>query len=1161
MKKLGYVLLICLSILISLVFSTDSYAEGARYNPESVDIYCLSENYNDVLGEEFSERNYASSYQIVLGDDMTGAPEYEVISGDVCVSSTGLVTPYYSTIIYASTGASYKEYYSGTATVKVTCGDYSETITINVREFSDVYANERIDSIIGSVITDGMNEYEKLDALTKWIADNTTYSGRYQSCKNMLIYECGDCWASTNTLVALCKKAGIQAKERSGYMDGSDSHENVIAKCDGEYYVAEAGYYSETKPRMYTIKAEPGGFAYTCNENKEYFIYQYDGFETEVVIPEQIEKHTITRLGSNGPLFNNKITSVTIPKTIDTICDGAFSASSSLTSITVDSDNEYYEAANGLLYTKGKGKLLFVPKAISNISIDPATTEIGNYVFSEMTFDSLTIPGTVKKIGDHALYKAKIDNLVIEEGVETLDSYAFSYSEIDNIHLPSTVSSLGTAVFTCSTASRINIPDAVTEIPLHAFSSCKNLKELTIKKSVTKIGNVAFQVCTKLDNIYYEGTEEEWASLIGTQKLPSNTVVRCNPVRVTGISLDETDITLEYQNEKKTLNASVLPENASNQDIKYYTSDVNVVSVFGNSISASGEGSCTVKAVTVDGEYEAIYNVTVKYKKFKLSVVDGKITSPSDISGLEAGVDILPGTRVVVTYSPEKCSAGYSFAGWESSPDLTLYSGTMTSDRIVFYMPDNDVTLTGIYNPILLNSLSMVCSKDEMCAGNTQQISTWHSPATVYNDILSWSTSDNDIATVDDNGLLTAKSPGLVTVTASTTDGSDISRSVTVNIINHGFRYETISDPTCTEKGKKKCTCRFCKNVYEEDIPELGHDYTEWVDVYGDATLFTRTCNRCDLVETETHRYDDGVVTKEPTCIEEGEMTFTCIDCEFTKTETIPVSEHSLTYYAVVEPKLDSRGVREYYSCNVCGKMYANDDCQEELTVDDLPISLFAKDGINKYEDDWYYIADGVWAPGYTGSANGTVNGTKGWYYIREGKVDFGFKGFAIVGSSWMYFTNGMVDKSLNADHYETYCGVINGDKAWYVVKAGKAYLDFTGFALVGESWMYYKNGKIDKSVTGAMNVTINGVKKWYYVNNGKANLTYTGFGKVGSSWMYFKNGSIDKSVTGIKSGTIDGVKAKYYVKSGKFQNTYSGTYKSGGKTYTIKNGKVTAVK
>ena len=59
---------------------------------------------------------------------------------------------------------------------------------------------------------------------------------------------------------------------------------------------------------------------------------------------------------------------------------------------------------------------------------------------------------------------------------------------------------------------------------------------------------------------------------------------------------------------------------------------------------------------------------------------------------------------------------------------------------------------------------------------------------------------------------------------------------------------------------------------------------------------------------------------------------------------------------------------------------------------------------------------------------------------------------------------------------------------------------------------------------------------------------------------MRFKNGEINKTVTGIISGTVNGTKAQWYVKSGKVQLTYSGTYKKNGKTYTIKNGKVTKV-
>ncbi len=225
-----------------------------------------------------------------------------------------------------------------------------------------------------------------------------------------------------------------------------------------------------------------------------------------------------------------------------------------------------------------------------------------------------------------------------------------------------------------------------------------------------------------------------------------------------------------------------------------------------------------------------------------------------------------------------------------------------------------------------------------------------------------------------------------------------------------------------------------------------------------------------------------------------------------------------------------------------------------------IPFANLNFTGFLKVNDNWVYLKNGEKATDFTGPVSGTVDGTKAWYYVKDGKVDFDYSDFAKVGSSWMYFSNGKVDKTINADHYGSFWGTVNGKGGWYVVKAGKAYSDYSGFALVGSSWMQYKNGQVDKSYTGTLNVNINGTKKWYYINKGKAILDYTGFGKVGSSWMRFKNGEINKTVTGIISGTVNGTKAQWYVKSGKVQLTYSGTYKKNGKTYTIKNGKVTKV-
>ncbi len=217
--------------------------------------------------------------------------------------------------------------------------------------------------------------------------------------------------------------------------------------------------------------------------------------------------------------------------------------------------------------------------------------------------------------------------------------------------------------------------------------------------------------------------------------------------------------------------------------------------------------------------------------------------------------------------------------------------------------------------------------------------------------------------------------------------------------------------------------------------------------------------------------------------------------------------------------------------------------------------------GFVEIDSDWYYFKNGCMDDTLSGPASGTIDGSKAWYYIIDGKVDFSHKGFEKVGSSWMYFSNGKVDKTINADHYGSFYGTIDGVGGWYVVKAGKAYPDYNGFALVGSSWMQYKNGQVDKSYTGTLNVNINGTKKWYYINKGKAILDYTGFGKIGSSWMYMKKGEVNKTVTGIITGTVNGTKAQWYVKSGKVQLSYSGTYKKNGKTYTIKKGKVVSVK
>ena len=57
------------------------------------------------------------------------------------------------------------------------------------------------------------------------------------------------------------------------------------------------------------------------------------------------------------------------------------------------------------------------------------------------------------------------------------------------------------------------IKNGVTSIGNCAFADCSSLTSATIPNSVTSIGNGAFSSCSSLTDVYYGGTETDWAKI------------------------------------------------------------------------------------------------------------------------------------------------------------------------------------------------------------------------------------------------------------------------------------------------------------------------------------------------------------------------------------------------------------------------------------------------------------------------------------------------------------------------------------------------------------------------------------------------------------------------------------------------------------------------
>ena len=115
-------------------------------------------------------------------------------------------------------------------------------------------------------------------------------------------------------------------------------------------------------------------------------------------------------------------------------------------------------------------------------------------------------------------------------------------------------------------------------------------------------------------------------------------VVKVNPIKVTGVTLNETTKSIEA-GESFTLTATVSPENAKDKSIKWSSSDPKIAKVEDGLVTALAKGTCNIIATTNDGNFKAQCAVNVL---------------PPSVKGVqftESSIKILNGENYTLTYS------------------------------------------------------------------------------------------------------------------------------------------------------------------------------------------------------------------------------------------------------------------------------------------------------------------------------------------------------------------------------------------------------------------------------------------------------------------------------------------------------------------------------
>lgn len=134
---------------------------------------------------------------------------------------------------------------------------------------------------------------------------------------------------------------------------------------------------------------------------------------------------------------------------------------------------------------------------------------------------------------------------------------------------------------------------------------------------------------------------------------------------------------------------------------------------------------------------------------------------------------------------------------------------------------------------------------------------------------------------------------------------------------NHNFIFEKhLVEPTCEQKGIDVYKCSVCGYEKEETVNPLKHKWE--VELSYDRNAHWEKCSRCgEERNRKNHNLDDGTVTLEPTCTNEGIIEYRCDECNVVIEESILKLNHDID-----ENKYLHNDEIHWNECSICHQRF-----------------------------------------------------------------------------------------------------------------------------------------------------------------------------------------------------------------------------------------------
>ena len=249
-------------------------------------------------------------------------------------------------------------------------------------------------------------------------------------------------------------------------------------------------------------------------------------------------------------------------------------------------------------------------------------------------------------------------------------------------------------------------------------------------------------------------------------------------IPVQSVTLDKTTLELD-EGETVTLHATVLPENAADKTVTWTSSNPSVASVDQNGkVTALHEGTAAITAKA--GDYTATCTITVK-------IPVQSVTLDKTTLELDEGETVTLHATVLPENAADKTvtwtSSNPSVVTVDQSGKVTaLYGGTAI---ISAKAGDRTATCTvTVRTPV--ESVTLNTNILELKEGDTATLHATVSPWNATDQTVTWTSSNPSVASVDQNGKVTALQEGTAVITAKAGDKTATCSVTVKKVINPG---------------------------------------------------------------------------------------------------------------------------------------------------------------------------------------------------------------------------------------------------------------------------------------------------------------------------------------------------------------------------------------